>query len=334
MPETLETILVQYLTDAYSIEQQSLAQLRTAPEIAGEAELARAFREHLPETEHQAEALDQRLTAYGGSPSRIKDAVMSLGGKGFLLFARVQPDTSGKLAAHAYSYEAMEWAAYEMLLRTAEAAGDEATARAARAIRDQERAMMERLAGCFAEAAEASLRAQGDGEAREHLPTYLADAHALETQSLQLLEKGPDLAGTPELEGIYRDHLAETREQARRVEERLDSLGGDVSTLKDLALRAAGLNWGTFFQAQSDTPGKLAVFAYAFEHLEIAGYELLRRVAERAADEPTTLLAEQVLAQERAMAERLAGAFDPAFEASLAAQGVAPTAPAGPPRTS
>ena len=332
MPETLATVLVQYLTDAYSIEQQSLAQLRTAPEIAGEGELARLFREHLPETEHQAEALAQRLTAHGGSPSSAKDAMMALGGKGFLLFARVQPDTPGKLAAHAYSYESMEWAAYEMLLRTAEAAGDEATARAARTIRDQERSTMERLAERLEAAADASLRAQGDTEAREHLPPYLADAHALAAQSIQLLDKGPELAGTPELERIYREHLAETREQARRVEERLDALGGDVSTLKDLALRAAGLNWATFFQAQPDTPGKLAVFAYAFEHLEIAGYALLRRVAERAGDEPTALLAEQILAQERAMAERLAGSFDAAFDASLAARGVAPAAPAGTPR--
>lgn len=332
MPETLKTILVHYLTDTYSIEQQSLAQLRTAPEIAGGDELARVLREHLPETEHQAEALAQRLTAHGGSPSRAKDAIMSLGGKGFVLFARVQPDTPGKLAAHAYSYEAMEWGAYEMLLRAAEAAGDEATARAARSIQGQERSMMERLAGRFDEAAEASLRAQGDGDPQEHLPTYLADAHALEAQSIQLLEKGPDLAGTPELERIYRDHLDETREQARRVEERLDSLDGEVSTLKDLALRAAGLNWGAFFQAQSDTPGKLAVFAYAFEHLEIAGYELLRRVAERAGDEPTTLLAEQILVQERAMAERLAGSFDLAFEASLVARGAVLAAPVGTPR--
>ncbi|MFP3941361.1 MAG: DUF892 family protein [Thermoanaerobaculia bacterium] len=300
--------------------------------MAGEAGLARAFREHLPETEHQAEALAQRLEAHGGSPSKAKDAVMALGGKGFLLFARVQPDTPGKLLAHSYSYEAMEWGAYEMLLRAAEAAGDEPTARAARSIRDQERSMMERLAGRFDEAAEASLAAQGDGDPREHLPTYVADAHALEAQSLQLLEKGSELAGTPELEAIYREHLAETREQARQVEERLNSLGGDVSTLKDLALRAAGLNWGMFFQAQSDTPGKLAVFAYAFEHLEIAGYELLRRVAEWAGDEPTVLLAEQILAQERAMAERLPGAFEAAFEASLVARGVVLAAPAGTPR--
>ena len=33
-------------------------------------------------------------------------------------------------------------------------------------------------------------------------------------------------------------------------------------------------------QAHPDTPGKLAAFVYAFEHLEIGGYEQLARVAQ------------------------------------------------------
>ena len=45
---------------------------------------------------------------------------MAAGGKGFILFARSQPDTPGKLAAHAYSYEALELAGYQLLRRVAE----------------------------------------------------------------------------------------------------------------------------------------------------------------------------------------------------------------------
>lgn len=323
MTKTVEEHLVNYLTDAYSIEQQALAQLRTAPDIAGEPGLAGNLRDHLTETEGQAEMVRQRLEAHGGSPKRIKDAVMALGGKGFLLFARVQPDTPGKLAAHAYSYEALEWASYEMLLRMARRAGDEDTVETARAIREQERAMMQRIAGSFDAAAEASVRDKEGDELKRAVGTYLADAHALEAQSIQLLEKGPELAGDPTLERIYRDHLAETREQARRLENRLEALGDSRSAIKDAALRMGGLEWGLFFQAQTDTPGKLAAFAYAVEHLEAAGYELLRRVAELAGDGTTVALADQILAEERAMGERLAAHFDAAFEASLAEKGVA-----------
>lgn len=318
MAETLCDHLVNYLTDAYSIERQALVQLKTAPDVAGEPRLASAFRQHLEETERQADLIERRLADLGGSPKRVKDAIMALGGKGFLLFARVQPDTPGKLAAHAYSYEAFEWAAYEMLIRIAERAGDGVTAATARGIRDQERAMMERVESALPAAADVSLDAADRDEIDRKLRRYLADAHALEAQSIQLLEKSPDIAGDPELARIYREHLAETRDHARWVEERLEALGGEVSKIKDLALRAGALNWGLFFQAHKDTPGKLAVFAYAIEHLEAAGYELLQRVARRAEDEPTVALAERILADERAMAERVAGAFDLAFEASMA----------------
>ena len=81
-------------------------------------------------------------------------------------------------------------------------------------------------------------------------------------------------------------------------------------------MRAGGLAWGTFFEAHPDTPGKLAAFAYAFEHLEIGGYEQLKRVAERAGDAETVAVAEQILAEERAAAAKLAAAFDLAAEAS------------------
>lgn len=323
MTRTLEEHLVDYLTDAYSIEQQALAQLRTAPDIAGEPALAEHFRTHLGETERQAERVRERLEAHGGSPKRVKDAVMALGGKGFLLFARSQPDTPGKLAAHAHSYEALEWASYEMLIRMAERAGDEATAAVARENRDEERTMIGRLAATFDAAADASIADKEGDDLRRALVRYLADAHALEEQSIQLLEKGPDLAGDPELERVYRQHLEESRRHARLIEERLEALGSDTSAFKDAALRLGGLEWGLFFQAQTDTPGKLAAFAYAVEHLEIAAYELLRRVAQRAGDPATVRLADLILADEHAMAIRVADRFDRAFEASMQAQGVA-----------
>jgi ferritin-like metal-binding protein YciE len=52
-------------------------------------------------------------------------------------------------------------------------------------------------------------------------------------------------------------------------------------------MRIGGLNIGAFLGAQPDTPAKLAGFAFAFEHLEIAAYELLSRVAQRAGETET-----------------------------------------------
>jgi ferritin-like metal-binding protein YciE len=322
MPESLQDQLIKYLTDAHSIEEQALAQLRSAPDIAGDAQLAAAFQEHLAETEGQEQAVRARLEALGGAPSRVKDIVMAVGGKGFVLFARSQPDTPGKLAAHAYSYEALEEAAYELLQRVAERAGDEETAQLAITIRDQERAMKRRLEDGFGRAVDASLGRVEPDDVRRQLRKYLADAHAIEAQAMQLLERGPRLAGDDRLARIYAEHLNETKEHAELVEARLEALGGSTSSLKDAAMRLGALNWGGFFAAHPDTPGKLAAFAFAFEHLEIGGYEQLRRVAERAGDDETAAAANGILGQERGAAERLAGAFAEAAAASLEAQNV------------
>ena len=315
--------LTKYLTDAHSIEEQALAQLRSAPDLAGDPELAAAFRTHRRETEGHERRIRLALEARDAKPSTVKDAVMRLGGKGFLLFARLQPDTPGKLVAHAFSYEALEVASYELLRRVAERAGETVIADLARGIRAEERGMMERLEACFDAAVEASLREIDPDDLREQLRKYLADAHAIEEQAIALLERAPKIGGEKGLAELYEEHLIETREHAELVGARLEALGGDPSTLKDAALRLGALNWGAFFQGHPDTPGKLAAFAYAFEHLEIGGYEQLKRVAERAGDGETALAVQGILEQERSAAARIAGAFDEATAASLEAQEVA-----------
>jgi ferritin-like metal-binding protein YciE len=308
--------LTKYLTDAHAIEAQALQQLKSAPDIAGEPELARVLKEHERETETHERLVRERLEARGAEPSTVKDVAARAGAFGFLLFARVQPDTPGKLAAHAFSYEHLELAGF------ADRGGDVETAAAARRIREDERKMADRLAGLFDTVVYASLAEVGADDLQEQLRKYLADAHAIEAQAIELLEKGSDIAGAPTLEELYAEHLAETRDQQELVAERLNALGGSPSALKDAAMRAGALNWGLFFQAQPDTPHKLAAFAYAFEHLEIAAYELLKRVAQRAGDTETVDLADTILAQEYEASSRIAGAFGIAIEASLEAAGV------------
>jgi ferritin-like metal-binding protein YciE len=316
--------LTKYLTDAHSIEVQALAQMRTAPEIAGDEQLAAAFREHLTETEGHERRVAELLEERGAKPSRVKDAVMAVGGKGFLLFARLQPDTPGKLVAHALSYEGLELASYELLIRVADRADEVRVVDVARQIRDEERQMIERLEASFDRSVDASLREHPRDDLQELLRKYLADAHAIEEQAIALLERAPGMSDeAPTLARTYAEHLDETRDHAELVAARLQELGGDPSGLKDAALRLGALNWGAFFQGHPDTPGKLAAFAFAFEHLEIGGYEQLARVAERAGDETTAQLARRILEQERAAAEKIAQRFDEATQAALATQGIA-----------
>src|SRR4051794_18192416 len=319
MTRDIQEQLTKYLADAHAIEEQALAQLRTAPDLAGDPAIAASFREHLTETEGHERLTRGLLEARDAKPSRVKDTVMWVGGKGFLLFARLQPDTPGKLLAHAYSYEALEQASYELLHEVAERAGDADVALAATRIRNDERSMLERLGELFDAGVEASLRDVQPDDLAEQLRKYLSDAHAIEEQAVALLERAPKIVGESTLAHVYEDHLAETRDHAERVRERLNALGGDASSLKDAALRLGAINWSAFFQGHPDTPGKLAAFTYAFEHLEIGGYEQLKRVADRAGDQETVRTVTEILGEERAAAASIAGTFDRAARASLEA---------------
>ncbi len=297
--------LVKYLTDVHSIEEQAAVQMRRAPDLV-EGPLSEAFRRHLAETESQEQRVRERLEAHDASPSRLKDAAGAAGGFGMVLFARSQPDTPGKLAMHAFSYEHMEVAAYELLGIAAREAGDEATAAMAAEIADEEREMAGRIAERWDDAVEQALGAVEPDDLDGQLNTYLADLHALEGQSQKLLEKGRELDAPEALRSALDRHLAETEGQLQKIERRLDDRGATPSALKDAALRLGALNWGVFFAAQPDTPAKLAGFAYAVENLEVAAYELLLRVARRAGDQETVALAESILAEEEAAAKSVA----------------------------
>src|SRR5215217_7949984 len=218
---TFDDQVTKYLTDAHSIEEQALAQLRLAPRVAGDPELERVFAEHLRETQGQERLVREQLELRGAKPSAVKDVAGRVGGWGMILFARFNPDTPGKLAMHAFSYEHMELAAYELLRRIAERAGDRAVAEIARRIGEQERAMADRLGANWDRAVEASLRDKGAEDLGKDLVKYLRDAHALEAQSLQLLESGPQIAEFDALAEVFRDHLEQTREHQRLVDERL-----------------------------------------------------------------------------------------------------------------
>lgn len=306
MPDNdAEAQLVKYLTDAHSIEEQALVQMKRAPKLV-EGALAAVFARHEEETRSQERRVRERLQAHGASPSKLKDAAGQAGGFGMVLFARSQPDTAGKLVMHAFSYEHMEVAAYELLAIAAREAGDAETAAMAEAIADEEREMAGRLAERFDEAVEQALRDVEPDDLGDQVNTYLADLHALEGQSKELLEKGRKMDVPVPLKEVLDRHLEETEGHLRQLERRLDDRGTTPSAVKDAMLRLGALNWGAFFAAQPDTPAKLAGFAFAVENLEVAAYELFLRVARRAGDQESVTLAESILSEEKAAAKSVA----------------------------
>jgi ferritin-like metal-binding protein YciE len=309
---SLEDQITKYLTDAHSIEEQALVQMEQAPRMAGDPDLARIFKEHLAETREHEQAVRAELKRRGAEPSTVKDVAGKVGGWGMVLFARLNPDTPGKLAVHAYAYEHMELSAYELLRRMAERAGDEQVAELAGRIGAQERAMADRIADGWDRALDASLRDKNAEDLGKEVVKYLRNMRAFEGQAQQLLDSGLKL---PELAAVFEEHLTQTREHQRLVDERLSQLGSGPARFQAGALRVGALNLGTFFKLQPDTPVKLAGFAYAFEALETGAYEMLARTADRAGDTQTAELARRIGAEERMAAEKVASTWDAAVDA-------------------
>jgi ferritin-like metal-binding protein YciE len=157
----------------------------------------------------------------------------------------------------------------------------------------------------------------------QQLVKYLEDVHSTEENAIAQLRAGAESADDEALAAALREHLAETEEHERLVSERLDAYGASSSTLKDTAQKGAAKMTGMMAKAAPDTSGKLAIQAFSFEHLEIASYRMLREVARRAGDEQTVTVAERILAQEEAAAQKLGSLLEAVAERDLERQGVA-----------
>jgi ferritin-like metal-binding protein YciE len=160
-------------------------------------------------------------------------------------------------------------------------------------------------------------------DAREKLVDYLTDMHSTEQNALAQLRTGVETAGHPELAEVFREHLAETERHEQLVSERLEALDASPSKLKDAAQKGGAMIAGATAKAAPDTTGKLAIQAFATEHLEIAAYRMLGVVAEAAGDQETVRVAEQILAEEEAAAAKLDGLLESVSEYDLREQGVA-----------
>jgi ferritin-like metal-binding protein YciE len=111
--------------------------------------------------------------------------------------------------------------------------------------------------------------------------TGLKNAHALEKQATQLLERQLErIENYPEVETVLRTHLRETEEQIRRIDELLHSFGEDRSLLKDLATQFSGNMAAIAHSVMQDEILKNHFANHAFENFEIASYVSLITMAE------------------------------------------------------
>lgn len=141
MDKDLRKKLVTYLQDAYALENQIVQVLEGHVKDADKhPDVQQMIQRHLEETKQHRQRMEECLQAYNESPSAIKSAGTSIMGGLLGAVSGGRTDTLAKNARDEYVTEHMEIAAYEMLITTAAAAGDQNTAQAAQMnLRDEVR---------------------------------------------------------------------------------------------------------------------------------------------------------------------------------------------------
>jgi ferritin-like metal-binding protein YciE len=154
-------------------------------------------------------------------------------------------------------------------------------------------------------------------ELKERLVKYIDEAYAMEQNVSRMLDGMIETTDDPEIKDELRHHKLETQRHADRMQQRLQAHGASPSMIKEAGGIAGALMKSVLDLARGDKAGRNARDGYATEHLEIASYQLLERVAQRAGDEETAEAARENRKDEEAMAKKLDAHWDKFAELSL-----------------
>jgi ferritin-like metal-binding protein YciE len=122
--------LIQWLRDAHAMEKQAESMLSGMEErIEHYPQLRKRLSQHLKETQHQAQRLEDALGRLGSSTSTVKDTTASLTTMMQNMMTAVAGDEVMKGVLAGYTFEHYEIGSYRILIGAAESLGDTQTAR-------------------------------------------------------------------------------------------------------------------------------------------------------------------------------------------------------------
>jgi ferritin-like metal-binding protein YciE len=159
----------------------------------------------------------------------------------------------------------------------------------------------------------------------EQLIKHLDEAHAMEQNVLRMLD---GMISTTDDPGILRElehHKIETEGHAERMKARLEAHGEAPSMVRQAGGILGALAKMPLDMVRGEKAGRNARDGYATEHMEIASYELLKRIAQRANDPETVTACDEIIEQERAFAQTIASNWDRFAELSLRENGITVT---------
>jgi ferritin-like metal-binding protein YciE len=160
------------------------------------------------------------------------------------------------------------------------------------------------------------------GSLQTELVKHIDEAISMEENVKRMLDSMIATTDDPGMLDLLEHHKLETEQHSQRLRRRLDAHGASPSLIRETVGILGALAKLPLDVVRGEKAGRNARDGYATEHLEIASYQLLERIATRAGDEETAEVARQNRAEEEAMARKLDEMWDVVAEMSLREEGV------------
>jgi ferritin-like metal-binding protein YciE len=161
------------------------------------------------------------------------------------------------------------------------------------------------------------------GSLHDQLVKHIDEAIAMEENVKRMLDGMIQTFDDPQVIDLLEHHKVETEEHSLRLRRRLEAHGASPSAVREVGGIVGALAKLPLDLVRGEKSGRNARDAYATEHMEIASYQLLERVAQRAGDEETAEVARLNRAEEEQMARQLDEHWDLFAEQSLREEGIA-----------
>jgi ferritin-like metal-binding protein YciE len=160
------------------------------------------------------------------------------------------------------------------------------------------------------------------GSLHDQLVKHIDEAIAMEENVKRMLDGMIQTTDDPQVIDLLEHHKVETEEHSLRLRRRLDAHGASPSMVREATGILGALAKLPLDLVRPEKAGRNARDAFATEHLEIASYQLLERIATRAGDDETAEVARLNRAEEEAMARNLDEHWDLFADESLRQEGV------------
>jgi ferritin-like metal-binding protein YciE len=157
---------------------------------------------------------------------------------------------------------------------------------------------------------------------KAQLIKHIDEAHAMEQNVLRMLDEMISTTDDPGILDALEHHKLQTQNHADRMAQRLEAHDTAPSTVKQFGGVLGALAKLPLDFVRGEKAGRNARDAYATEHLEIASYEFLRRIAQKAGDTETAEVVQEIIAEEQAMAKLIEEHWDTFAELSLREEGI------------